>query len=201
MNDKYIEQMKVALNRLSPLSSNDWSRLEAIFQVSEYSKQSHIVQPAEDDSRLFFICSGLIRYYYLDNKGCEWNKAFLKEDTLSASFSKDFLGDLSPYGIQALESTVLLTASYLEFESLYEASPMIERLGRKFIEQILISKMQRERSFLQNDTKKRYLDFLSHSPDLAQRLSQYHLASYLGVSEVSLSRIRSQLSEKIINIC
>lgn len=78
---------------------------------------------------------------------------------------------------------------------------MIERLGRKFVEQVLISKMQRERSFLQNDAKMRYLDFLNHFPDLAQRLSQYQLASYLGVSEVSLSRIRNQLSGQVINIC
>jgi len=201
MNEQYINQVKDAIQRLSPLPEKDGSKLVNLFQLSEYHKQAHIVQPTEEDSRLFFICSGLVRYYYLDEKGGEWNKAFLTEDTLSASFSKDFLGDRSPYGIQALESTVLLTANYLEFEALFESSPMIERLGRKFIEQILISKMQRERSFLQSDTKVRYLDFLSHFPDVAQRLSQYHIASYLGVSEVSLSRIRSQLSGQVLNNC
>lgn len=90
MNNQYLEQMKVALNLLSPLSVNDWSRLESIFKVSEYSKQTHIVQPEEDNSRLFFICSGLIRYYYLDDKGNEWNKAFLKKIHFQLLFQRIF---------------------------------------------------------------------------------------------------------------
>jgi len=194
MKNKCFEKMRNSLNQYASLTEENWNKLSEIFQISKYSKATHIVHPSEENSRLFFVYTGLIRYYYLGDDGQEWNKAFIHEDTLSASFSKDFLGQLSPYGIQALEDSVLLTARYSDFEALYETCPMIERLARKFIESVLISKMKRERSFLQCDTKMRYLDFLKQHPMLSQRIPQYHLASYLGVSEVSLSRIRRAVS-------
>jgi len=195
MKNNYFEKMRNSLDQYASLAEEDWIKLSEIFQISKYSKATHIVHPSEESSRLFFVCTGLIRYYYLADGGKEWNKAFISEDMLSASFSKDFLGQLSPYGIEALEDSVLLTTRFSDFEALYETCPMIERLGRKFIELVLISKMKRERSFLQSDAKTRYLDFVEQYPTLSQRIPQYHLASYLGVSEVSLSRIRCQLTE------
>jgi hypothetical protein len=74
---------------------------------------------------------------------------------------------------------------------------MIERLGRRLIELVLISKMQRERSFLQGDATSRYLDFIKQHPELTQRIPQYHLASYLGITEVSLSRICGKVAREI----
>jgi len=194
MTKNYYDIMKNSLSQFAHLNQKDWGKLEAIFSYSKFQKNDHLVLPDEENSRIFFVCSGLVRYYYLDDNGKEWNKAFIKENMLSASFSNDFLGHVSPFGIQALEDTIILTASYFEFENLYENYSMIERLGRKFIEQILISKMKRERSFLQSNTQKRYMDLLENFPEICQRVPQYHIASYLGVSEVSLSRIRNQQS-------
>jgi len=194
MKEKYYEQMQVSINQYAQLSEIDWGVLRKLFQLRKYKKNTHIAYPGEENSNIFYICTGLIRYYYLADDGKEWNKAFIEENMLSASFSTDFLGHSSPYGIHALEDTVLLISSYSEFEALYDSHPMIERLGRKFIELVLISKMKRERSFLQNNAESRYVDFLDQYPKLVQRIAQYHLASYLGISEVSLSRICGKLA-------
>jgi len=111
---------------------------------------------------------------------------------MSTSFTTDFLGRASPFGIQAMEDTTLLMASYADFEALYDRHPMIERLGRKLIESILISKMNRERSFLINDARHRYEEFVLQCPELVARIPKSHLASYLGITESSLSRLSAK---------
>lgn len=194
MKKSYTQLFQNFVEQYSSIEAEDLSRLLKLFEIREYKNKIHVVDPSEEKSSVFFVLSGLIRYYYLSDDGKEWNKAFVSENMMSTSFSKDFLGLVSPYGIQAIEKTVILIADFSEFEALYDQHPTIERLGRKIIESILIGKIKRERSFLQNNAKIRYMDFLEQYPGLFQRIPQYHLASYLGITEVSLSRLVKEVN-------
>lgn len=192
MEKSQIQQFLNFVKKDSNIEQEEFTTLLKLFELRTYKNKNHIIDPTEEKSSVFFILSGLIRYYYLAEDGKEWNKAFISEDMMCTSFSKDFLGLVSPYGIQAIEKTTILIANFSKFELLYEKNPRIERLGRKLIERILISKMKRERSFLQNSAKMRYMDFTTENPRLFQRIPQYHLASYLGITEASLSRISNE---------
>ncbi len=194
MKKSQIQQFLNFVKLDSNIEQEEFMMLLKLFELRTYKNKSHIIDPTEEKSSVFFILSGLIRYYYLAEDGKEWNKAFISEDMMCTSFSKDFLGLVSPYGIQAIEETTILIAEFSKFQLLYEKSPRIERLGRKLIERILISKMKRERSFLQDSAKTRYVDFSKNNPKLFQRIPQYHLASYLGITEASLSRISNELN-------
>ncbi len=176
------------VNKYSSLSENDSSKLLKIFTQRSFKSKEDVMNPAAEQSRLFFICTGLVRYYCL-NEGNEWNKAFIPQNRMYTAFTTDFLGSASPFGLQAIEDTRLLIADYADFEALYDSHPMIERLGRKLIELVLISKMNRERSFLINSAATRYKEFVVQNPELMSRIPQYHLASYLGVTESTLSRL------------
>lgn len=77
-----------------------------------------------------------------------------------------------------------------DFVALFEQHPIFDRLGRKLAEWLLIRKELRARSLLQQQAKERYLDFEEQYPDLVKRVPQYHIASYLGITEVSLSRLK-----------
>lgn len=195
IEQQFLKQMRVQIEKFAQLTETAWNDLVRLFRLLTLSKGSHIVLPGDATSGLYFVCSGLLRYYHIADDGKEWNKAFIAENTLTASFSEDFLGYPSPYGIQVLENTILLSARYVDFEALYEPHVSIERLGRRFVEQVLAIKLSRERSFLQHNAKSRYRDFLCQYPGLSERIPQYHLASYLGVSEVTLSRLRGQPPE------
>ncbi|MFK5913974.1 MAG: Crp/Fnr family transcriptional regulator [Woeseiaceae bacterium] len=194
MEKSQIQQFLNFVKQDSNIEDEEFTRLLKLFEIRTYKNKEHIIDPTEEKSSVFFILSGLIRYYYLAEDGKEWNKAFISEDMMCTSFSKDFLGLVSPYGIQAIEKTTILIANFSQFELLYDKSPRIERLGRKLIERILISKMKRERSFLQDSAKMRYVDFAKENSRLFQRIPQYHLASYLGITEASLSRISNELN-------
>jgi len=188
MNKLHIQSFREFIELYSNLNLDEVNILLKLFTLRKYKSKSHIVDPTEYNNSTFFMLSGMVRFYYLTDDGKEWNRAFLLENMMSTSLSKD-IGQVDPYGIQALEDTEILFVDFSDFQSLFDSNPMIERLHRKLIEKILITKMNRERSFLQSNTKKRYIDFSEQFPDVFQRITQYHLASYLGVTEASLSRL------------
>jgi len=192
MNKSHAQLFKEVIGIYSNLSTEEFSLLQKIFSLHEYKYKEHIINPDEDNNRVFFIVSGLVRYYYLTSDGKEWNRAFLSEGMMSTSFSQD-IGKIYPYGIQAIEDTTVLIADFSDFELLFDESQMVERLHSKLVESILIKKMNRERSFLQSSAKMRYIDFVKQYPNISQRVTQYHLASYLGITEASLSRIISEI--------
>jgi CRP-like cAMP-binding protein len=192
MKQPHIQSFLNFIARHSNLDPKELSLLLKLFKLKKYENKAHIINPTEENNSIFYIISGLARYYYLTDDGKEWNRAFLSEDMMSTSFSKD-LGWVEPYGIQAIEDTIILSANFSDFQSLFDGNPMIERLHRKLIESILIKKMNREQSFLQSNAKMRYIDFSEQSPNVFPRITQYHLASYLGITEASLSRIVNEV--------
>ncbi len=192
MNKLHIQLFQNFIDQNSNLNSKEFATLINIFELRQCKKNVHIINPTEDNNRFFFITSGLVRYYYLTEDGKEWNRAFLSEGMISTSFSNN-IGNIDPYGIQVIEDTEILIADFSDFQSLFNDNPMIERLQRRLIESILIKKMNRERSFLQSNAKTRYIDFVEQFPTIFQRITQYHLASYLGVTEASLSRLTNKI--------
>jgi CRP-like cAMP-binding protein len=145
---------------------------------------------------VYFVATGLLRLYYTDREGREWNKAFIGDGGFAGSIAAGLLGVPAPYSIEALNASVVLSASWDALESLYDAHPALERLGRRIAEQIVVEKELRERAFLELDATERYEAFLQDKPDLAAQLPLYHVASYIGVTEVSLSRIRGRLARR-----
>jgi CRP-like cAMP-binding protein len=97
-------------------------------------------------------------------------------------------------GVEALEPGTLLIADAAAFNALYDIHPVFDRLGRRMGEWWLGRKEQRARSFQLQDARDRYLGFIRDHGDLVQRIPQYHIASYLGITDVSLSRIRRDLA-------
>ncbi len=189
MDKTHSQYLLGFVKKYTTLSENDAKALLEIFRQRAFANKEYILGPDNQKSRIFFICSGLVRYYCMEEDGNEWNKSFISENMITTAFSADFLGQTSPYGMQAIEDTTLLVADHSDFASLYDAHPKIERLGRKLLELALINKMNRERSFLINSAKTRYQEFVLQNPQLALRIPKYHLASYLGITESSLSRL------------
>ena len=141
-------------------------------------------------------CSDDKTTYYADADGKESNKAFVAESGFAGPLAASALDLPVLYGIEAIEPTELLVAPWQDFRALFDVDPVFDRLGRSLAELILVRKELRTRSLLQLDARERYLDFLHSSPELAQRLPQYQIASYLGVTEETLSRVRRALREQ-----
>jgi CRP-like cAMP-binding protein len=187
-------RMRQTLSQWADFEDREWNMLEGIFRIRKAGKGDYLLKPGKPPQGILFVCSGLLRYFYREPDGREVDKAFLYEDTFSNPLNACALDAEIGCGVQALEPTVFLIADTTAFNSLYEAHPIFDRLGRKLGEWWMARKELRTRSFQSQGARERYLDFIRMHGNLAQRLPQYHIASYLGITEVSLSRIRRDLA-------
>ncbi len=175
----------------APLTDAQGERLAALFSSRTVDAREHLFLPGDGDHDILFVASGLLRFYYPSaDGGREANKAFLTENTFGGALGAAQLGLPLLYGVEALESSVVLRAPYAGFSDLMDDDPAFERLGRKLAEHLLARKERRARSMLLQNASERYSDFSGAHPDLMQRVPLYQIASLLGITNVHLSRIR-----------
>ncbi|MEM7345241.1 MAG: Crp/Fnr family transcriptional regulator [Chloroflexota bacterium] len=189
--DRLQSQLRQAFTQWADLSDQQWETVATIFQERQVNARDFVSFPGDDTHELIFVGQGLLRFYYISAEGKETNKAFIAENEFAGPLASAMLGLPIYYGIQALESTTMLVAPFAQFTALYAQDLAFERLGRKLAEQLLVRKELRMRSMLEQNARERYLDFLQKQPTLVDRIPQYHLASYLGITEVSLSRLKN----------
>lgn len=179
------------------LTAAERRQLAETFAEREVPARTHLELPGSARHEVLFVASGLLRFYYPGEDGRESNKAFVTEGEFAGALASARLGVPLLYGIEALENTTVLAAPYADFAALMDREPAFERLGRRLAETILTRKERRTRAFLLQTATERYLDLRETRPDLVQRVPQYHLASYIGVTDVHLSRIRRELAERV----
>ncbi|HEY8942766.1 MAG TPA: Crp/Fnr family transcriptional regulator, partial [Polyangiaceae bacterium] len=188
--------MQRSLQKWVVLPTDAWSDFARLFRSGDYEAGQQLVLPGAPLGDLFFVVEGLLRFYYIDGGGRQWNKSFVGGGTFAGALSSYVLGLPARYAIEALEPTQVLVARWVEVDAAYDRHPAIERLGRRFAEWLAVRKELREQAFLELDAAKRYQVFLEEHAELATRIPNYHIASYLGVTEVTLSRIRSRLAAR-----
>ena len=108
---------------------------------------------------------GLLRLYYADRDGREWNKGVAAEGTFTGSIAAGPLDLPAPPSVQALEPPSPLAARWGDLEALYDRHPALERLGRRFAERIVVRKEMRERAFLEQTATERYQEAIRRLAD------------------------------------
>ncbi len=195
MNAPEFQRLRDAL-AWADLPEPAWPLLESVFRVRHFETKEFAWKPGDQPRHVYFVVSGLLRYFAGQRRGRESNKLFLWENQFSPTLNGCTLGDLE-CGLQALEATTVLEADAAAFQTLYDKHPAFDRLGRLLGERWLERQQERGLAFQQQDAKERYQSFVQANRDLVQRVSQIHIASYLGITEVSLSRIRRGLAQAV----
>jgi CRP-like cAMP-binding protein len=182
--------IKQVLNQLIAPPQYELEHLMKLFQSRILKQGDYLAQAGESSTDLAFVNAGLLRFYYQTEDGKEFNKSFITENQFAAAYSAYLTGNPMRFTIQALEESHLLVCNLASVVALFDRHPCWERLGRVLAEQLYIKKETREAEFLLDDAETRYHNFQSSYPGLEDRLTQYHVASYLGITPVALSRIR-----------
>jgi len=142
-----------------------------------------------------FILKGLFRVYYVDPvTEMEHNIYFVAENTFLVSLKSFLTQTACPYYIEALEDSELLVISHENLLKLYPQSHGWERFGRILAEQYFVYSQSKAEGLLSQSAEERYVSLLSDFPNVANRVSLGHIASYLGIKGPSLSRIRAQMA-------
>ena len=191
------KQFFKALQSFTPVPDEELQKAKDIFHPVRLEKECFFVRAGEIPQTLGFVVSGLLRFYYIDAAGNEFIKSFSIENGFVAAYSGLLLGEPSRLFIDAIEDSLLLVAHYEAYQTLSAGHPCWQIINRKVAEGLYIKKEKRESQLLLDDATTRYLRFLKEYPGLEGRLKQYHIASYLGITPVSLSRIRAAQSQKI----
>ena len=192
MSNCFPSQLRNSFSKWAELSDEQWATLSNIFRIKEVAAKNSVAFPGDNRHELIFVCKGLLRFYFISSDGKESNKAFIVENEFAGPLASAMLGLPIYYGIEALEDTTMQVANFNDFTELYSKDLVFERIGRKLAERLLVRKELRTRSMLEQNARERYLKLLAENPKLIKRVPQYHMASYLGITEVSLSRLKNK---------
>jgi CRP-like cAMP-binding protein len=184
-------QLRISLNRITEIPEEEFLYIVQQLEHRELEKGQHVIRDGEECRHLYYCEQGVFRMYFTTKDGAEINKSFFTENMFFTSYSAMILGIPSFYSIQALVPAKVAIFTKQTFERLYSRHRCWETLGRKLAEGLYIKKELKERQLMQLSAEERYRLFLQEHPGLNKRINQYHIASYLGISPVSLSRIRS----------
>jgi len=190
--EKHKIQIRKSIDNIYRIGNECWSEIEPLIYIKELDKNDYFSKEGQLTRDLGFIFKGILRIYYLNNKGEEWNKHFLQEnDFVASSISPD---KKSITNIQALTKTSILCVPYTELVKLStkykEINSFIQKLTFSYLEQ----KQDREISLLSEEAMNNYLSFKKSYPDLENKIQHYHIASYLGITPTQLSRLRKKLN-------
>ena len=191
MNAK-LARLRQAIEQLSPLSDEAWQEMAGLFTPLSLNAEQYFVSAGQQASSIAFVIFGAMREYFITLEGKEYNKAFIFNGDATGSLFDLLSQQPSIASIQATTQTELLVADYQAFSELYDRFPCCQRLGRLHAQHMFMLKARREYEFLTLDALARYQSLLSRHPDIEQYVPQYHIASYLGITPVALSRIKKQ---------
>ncbi len=184
--------IKQVLSQLVSPPDPELDEFLKLFQIRSIEKGAYFVRAGDRSTELAFVNAGLLRFFYQTTDGKEFNKSFIAENQFTTAYSA-FLTDMpTRFSIQALEECYLLVCDLHIVVNMFDRHGCWERLGRILAEQLFIKKEAREAEFLLDDAATRYHNFRKTYPGLEDRLAQYHVASYLGITPVALSRIRGR---------
>lgn len=187
--------MKELLKHLSSLinvSDELNEKLNQSVKTIELDKGDILISNNERCSNLYFINRGMIRgYYYLDGK--EITSWFAQENEFATCFYAFITKSNSFETIQAIESCSLIEISYEALQNLYSKFPETEHVGRIITENYYIKLEERLLNIQFKSAKERYENLLKTKPTLIQRAALGQIASYLGITQETLSRIRTEL--------
>ncbi len=186
-----LEALLKYFQSLSPLSKEAQVAISQISAIVTVQKNENLQPIGHTCKTIYFLKKGLARIYYFKDD-IDITESFSFENNIVVRFESLIAGQPSKKGIQALENSEFIAISAAKLFKLYDKFPEIERLFRKITENSLVENINRVESIQFNTAEERYKALLKDAPDVLKRVPLKYVASFLGITQVSLSRIRGQ---------
>jgi len=187
-----LDEIKNVLLKLTGIADKDLSVMDKLCTLKHYSKNDFFLRSGTTPVYSGFIVKGAFREYYTDNNGREFNKAFGFKGDFTGSYYDLALGNPSTASIRALTESSVLVIRYTEYQKLLATDPFWLKVAYTLAHNLLLKKFEKEFQLLTLSAAERYSLLKKQHPDLEQLVPAYHIASYLGITPISLSRIRAQ---------
>ncbi len=189
----YLESYKQVCNQIT---DEELAYIGKELTTTEFKAKQYYLKAGQIQTAIGYVVSGLMRSFYINDKGNEITISFVKEKEYVTDYGAFIRQKPSKYYFQCLEPCLVVNLPYSEMQDGYNQYKNIERYGRLVTEEVLVQQQTRLESFLFENAEERYLNFIKRSPNLFNRISLTYLSSYLGIERQSLSRIRKMLATK-----
>jgi CRP-like cAMP-binding protein len=191
--DSDFNLLRTHIQQFIQLPENEWQMLLPHLSNRFVKKHDYFEREGKVARDVGYIVEGNMRHFYT-NKGEEKTTYFYFENTLVASYISCLSGQPSQLSIEALSNTSLIVFPYSVLQTLYAQSQVWERFGRLVSEYLAIGLEERMVGLLTLSPEERYMQLLnSNKKKILERVPQHYIANYLGITPVSLSRIRNRV--------
>lgn len=180
------------LNKISPISEATQKALESLISIKKYPKKTFLVQKDKVNTTLHFIKKGCVREFYTNTEGVEYSTWFGFEHDFVINVRSFFTQQPSAKSIQTIEDSIIYQISHKDIYALYDAYPDFERVGRILVEQYLIQLDHAIEQIQTPNALLRYEKLVKDYSNILQRVPLTMIASYLGITLETLSRIRAK---------
>ena len=178
------------------LTEEEKQQVKTFFSPKKLRKKQYLLQEGDVSRYIAFVEKGTLRSYTVDEKGSEHIIQFAFEGWWISDQYSFLTGEPSTYNIDALEDSELLLLTRQSEEQLLEKLPQFEKYFRLLIQNSLISMQRRLAGSLTLSAEQRYQKLTQSCPSIPQRVPQHMMASFLGITPETLSRIRKQIATR-----
>jgi CRP-like cAMP-binding protein len=192
MFDNFINSVEQKVT----LSPEDLEAMKPYFIPKKVRKRQYILNAGDVCQHITFVESGLLRSFAVDNDGNEHVVQFACDGWWISDVGSFVSGTEALYNIEALEDFELLHLTRKSMEELLTSYPVMERFFRLLMQNNIVALQRRVIAYMSLSAEEKYLKLMEVAPDIMNRASQQHIASYLGITPETLSRVRKKVSER-----
>lgn len=191
-----MNNLRGFINSVIPLSDEAWEDLSAILEEREVLAGEHICNFGDIPKNCYFIQSGVLRAYTITPRGTEHNTSLFSSFHLTGSLSALILNKPSKIAYQGLTKCRIIQGDYSKIIELCDKHQELGKFLRTMLEYFYISLESRTIELATLNAKDRYLNLLKRIPDIENMITQYHIASHIGITPIQLSRIKRELKSE-----
>lgn len=189
-------RLRQTIDRFVPLTDEEWAGIVPHLTMTTYKKQDLFVREGVVAQEVGLVLEGAFRQFY-SYEGEERTTYFFFENQLVGAYMSCVTEYPSPVTIEALTEATCVNFPYRILQDLFEKYPVWQKFGRLLAEYIMVSLEERMAGLLMLSPEERYLALLQGSnQEIFQKVPQHYIANYLGITPVSLSRIRKRIIKK-----
>lgn len=191
-----MDSLRNNIEKFVKLSDKDWNLLLPHLKTRKLKKAELFAEAGKVANEIGFVLDGMLRHYYLKD-GEEKTTYFYFENHLVAAYISCIMKQPSLMSIQALSDCEILTFPYSVLQDLMEKNMSWQKFGRLLAEYLAIGLEERMVGLLILSPEERYLELIKgNKTKIIERIPQHYIANYLGLTPVSLSRIRNRVMKK-----
>ena len=177
------------------LSSEAEEYIHSIAKERTVSKGHILIQEGQTVNKTFFVMSGSLRSFCIDKEGKEHTLQFAIKDWWISDFIAIYNSEPAALTVESITDSTIVEFNFQKLNEIYGQFPEFELFQRKNLERHVVGLNKRILNQLQLTALERYRLFLEQYPDIEQSIPNYHIASYLGMTQQSLSRVRADMAK------